>query len=109
MKKIWMPVALLILLMLGFGAGTLYSDYVKVNAAVKESLERRTMEYLKKQGYPPEQYTMKTLKGVKFDGMKDYHVDVQFTDEPGHHYDYGEDNDGNMIQYGYNGTKHIEQ
>ncbi|MDR9856500.1 hypothetical protein RJP21_23125 [Paenibacillus sp. VCA1] len=108
MNKIGILAAIAISLLVGFGAGRLYSDYIKVNTAVKESLERRTVEYLKQKGYSPDQYTMTTIKAVKFDGMNDYSVDVQFKDEASRHYYYSEDPEGNIQQYGFNGTKHIE-
>ncbi|HWO55032.1 MAG TPA: hypothetical protein VNM49_11615 [Paenibacillus cookii] len=108
MKKVGMVATIAIAAFIGFGAGRLYTDYIKVNAAVKESLERRTVEYLKQKGYTPDQYTMTTIKGVKFDGMNDYSVDVQFKDEASRHYYYSEDPEGNIQQYGFNGTKHIE-
>lgn len=99
---------ILVTFLIGFGAGGVYYGFVKVNPAVKESLEKRTVAHLKAEGYEEGQYKMKIVKGLKFDGMKDYSADVEFLDEPGHHYSYSEDNEGKLVQEGWNGKKHIE-
>jgi hypothetical protein len=101
--------AIVVVLLFGFGAGSIYYGFIKVNPAVKESLERRTIIHLSEHGYVQGQYTVKTVKGLKFDGMQDYRVDVEFKDEPSHHYYYGEDKNGKIVQDGWNGTRHIEK
>lgn len=99
---------ILITFLIGFGTGGVYYGFIKVNPAVKESLEKRTVAHLKAEGYKAEQYKIKINKGLKFDGMKDYSAIVEFLDEPDSRYFYGEDNEGELVQNGWNGTKHIE-
>lgn len=96
------------MLIFGLVAGSVYFGFIRVNPAVKDSLEKRTVVHLKVQGYSEDQYTLKVIKGLKVGGMKDYQVDVMFQDEPDYHYYYSEDPQGILIQEGWNGTKHIE-
>ncbi|RED51106.1 DUF3139 domain-containing protein [Cohnella lupini] len=109
MKTFRFWVTIIVVLFLGFGSGSVYYGFIKVNPAIKESLEHRTITHLSEQGYDHGQYTMRTLKTLKFDGMHDYRVDVQFRDEPGHNYYYGENKNGEIFQNSWNGTKHIEE
>ncbi|MGE6226092.1 hypothetical protein [Paenibacillus chitinolyticus] len=107
-RKIWLIVLIVFMLAIGFFMGDYYGSEIKINTAISQSLEKRTVEHLKAKGFESKDYTLKTVKAQKFVGINDYAVAVQFSDEAENTYYYSEDTDGKIYQSSRNGQKHIE-
>lgn len=102
MKRIGFVV---IILLVGILIGYYYGTYIKSDPLVVTSLHNRTITYLEDRGYTKEEYTLVVKRNIKFPG-NNYEVIVQFKDEPGRSYILRENNNGNIIFDGSNGTKH---